>query len=256
MRLGALVLIMLAGIGLGGCGDSGGSPVDGAVTDAPHADAASTADAPAGVDAPAADAPALDAPPDAPAGDDGGDDAAPLCTRIDSWPALNASAESDGSSLTYALSYAQASGPFTILEIDAFFDAGQTYPLTRTAMATDHYSDCPTCVILSEGCDEGGSGCTADFFAVGGTITVTQADLNADMGRMIASAANLRLLEWNLGSDVAVPNGRCYEVGSVSIDEKWDFTTPDGGVDSDGGNLRARRLLLRAATREPRRAAP
>jgi hypothetical protein len=124
-----------------------------------------------------------------------------------------------------AFSQDQAAAPWNELSAEAWHQ--KAYPSTTTFKATDNYSNCDTCMIYGEQCDD--MGCNTYFFALGGTGTITQADRNAAGGRMRASASNLRLVEWDFQNDKQVPGARCVEVASATWDVTW--SAADGGHD-------------------------
>ena len=66
-----------------------------------------------------------------------------------------------------------------------------------------------------------GLGATAVFFAQSGSATVTTATQDPDNGTVDVTATSLKLVEWDLTSDTAVTNGRCYEIPSVTMNHSW-----------------------------------
>jgi hypothetical protein len=150
------------------------------------------------------------------------------CTKLGAWPGLKPEGFFDpdffGSGpATVALSRSTNSTPWNELSVEAWHSA--VYPTTVTFKANDTYEFCDTCVIYAEGCDD--QGCAALYFAQGGTGTITQASQDL-AGTMKASAANLKLVEWDFMSDTPVANARCVEITSASWDVAWNDT--DGGA--------------------------
>ena len=60
----------------------------------------------------------------------------------------------------------------------------------------------------------------------------------------MAKARNLKLVEWNLTSDVAVPGGACFTLPDYSFEARWGnpgavvpALAPDAGVDPCAGSM-------------------
>ncbi|MFZ5467896.1 MAG: hypothetical protein ACOZIN_00550 [Myxococcota bacterium] len=100
---------------------------------------------------------------------------------------------------------------------------GQTlsFPLSRTFNASTRYDTCDVCVGFDEGCDDGTMTCQAAYFVQGGSVNVTRADVSAS-GRIEATGTNLRFVEWDYDNDLPVPNGRCVQLGTLTMNIGWD----------------------------------
>ncbi len=152
------------------------------------------------------------------------------CTHLATWPNLHPAAAYDAMNMvTFVVGADQPMEPLNALAIEDWQSMGEKYPKTVTFKPGDQYAKCEVCALISACAN---MSCTDQFFAQGGTVTVTRADRNANMGRMTATAQNLKLVEWDFSQmgDKAVPNGKCYEIDSVSFDVPWPAAAPDAGV--------------------------
>jgi hypothetical protein len=78
--------------------------------------------------------------------------------------------------------------------------------------------------------------CTPGFFAQAGSVTVTQADQDPNMGSMVATVTNLTLVAWDFsqGGDKPIAGGQCYVIGSASFNVSWGGGSDGGTSGSDG----------------------
>jgi hypothetical protein len=167
------------------------------------------------------------------AGDGGGG-----CIQVANWPGLSPAGGYDAMNMvTFAASTDLMTPPFNALTIEDWHQSA-IYPKSVTYTNADKYSTCDVCTVI-QACDM--MGCTYKFFAQAGTVNVTQADQNDQMGTMKATAQNLTLVEWDFSmmGDKPVPNGKCYQIGSATFDVSWMAAPPDGGApdlaQKDGG---------------------
>lgn len=164
--------------------------------------------------------------------DMGGDDMSGNggCTTMATWPGLEPFADyDDAGPTTYGGSQSSSTEPFDALGFEDWHLASG-YPKNVTFSTSDAYFTCDVCVALYEQVQGGQA--SAFFFAQGGSMTVTQADENIETGTFNLTGTNLHLVEWDLSTDSAVPGGRCYDIGSASLNKTWlnpqDMgTTPD-----------------------------
>ena len=163
------------------------------------------------------------------------------CMQVATWPGLNPAAGYDPSvPETYLFSNRQPMEPLDVLAVEDFHTMmNETYPKALTLSTKDSFATCDVCVRLLEGCTQA-NGCTRGYFAQGGSLTVTKADTNPDVGRVTVSGTNIKLVEWNFPvptdggytGDVPVPGGKCWQIGDVKLDVMWN--TVDGGTDLAG----------------------
>jgi hypothetical protein len=83
------------------------------------------------------------------------------------------------------------------------------------------------CAVFYDDCTGQPLRCGKTYLAQSGTVSMSEATRAAD-GRLSGSASNLRFVEWNLGTDVAVSGGACVEL--TSADPFSLSYTADGGV--------------------------
>ena len=156
------------------------------------------------------------------------------CTKVGAWPAKVPYAEYDEpNGVTYAVTIDKAMLPGNGLLLEDYESPGEKWPKKTTFMPGDVYADCLVCAIYGF-CDQ--MGCDFQYFAQGGTVTVSRADRDTKNGRFTATAQNLRFVEWDFDLDEPVANGKCIEIASASIDVPWmtaapDMKPTDGGVD-------------------------
>ncbi|MFT3709087.1 MAG: hypothetical protein QM817_15690 [Archangium sp.] len=111
------------------------------------------------------------------------------------------------------------------LEIVYPNDQGPMPPVTQS-FTSQGYFQCPICAIYQENCTSMG-GCEHTYLAQTGSATINRAD-RATAGRVTGSLSNVRMKEWDLNSDTAVPGGQCVILSSVGpIDVGWNA---DGGM--------------------------
>lgn len=99
-------------------------------------------------------------------------------------------------------------------------------PPVTSAVTAQGYRACSLCALFYETCDMMGD-CQKEYLAQSGSVTISRADRNANEGRIVGSASNLRFVEWNLMTDTAVPGGGCIIATTVG---PWDV-----GWNADGG---------------------
>lgn len=181
----------------------------------------------------------LAAPDDAAASTDGGS-----CIQVATWPTTDVEAGFDvGYGDTYLFAAQLSGSTINLLDIgDYHLAMPETFPRSVSFSNADTEQNCDLCVNVCAGYDPNTGACTTDFFVQSGSLTVDQADSDANMGRFKVSGSNLKLVEWQdpaqgdggIVGDKPVPNGQCWEIGSLSFDQPW--ATGDGGVTDDGGN--------------------
>lgn len=99
-------------------------------------------------------------------------------------------------------------------------------PFTQ-AIAAVGYRACTVCAVFYDDCTGQPLRCGKTYLAQAGTVSMSELT-RATEGRMTGSASNLRFVEWNLGTDVAVSNGACVEVARVEpFTLAW---SADGGI--------------------------
>ena len=111
------------------------------------------------------------------------------------------------------------------LEVVYSGGSGPVPPVTQN-FTNQGYFACSICGIYNEGCDQMGN-CTKQYLAQAGTVTITSADRNAQQGRILGSATNVRFNEWNIATDQAIAGGGCVIASSIG---PWDV-----GWNADGG---------------------
>ena len=163
------------------------------------------------------------------------------CTFISTWPTVDSAAGYQPSNTTagaelYTQVFEQADGGMKILSFEAYFGATPklTLPATRTFAAGDTYGNCELCAILSGGCNDVGT-CTEDYFAQGGSGTVTVATEDEGAGRFEGSLTNVRFVAWDFQADEALPSGACFVVGSAPFSVAWDTDAGMAGGSAGGG---------------------
>ncbi len=110
-----------------------------------------------------------------------------------------------------------------------YYFSGATLGAHTLAATTN--AACSYCLYLDVGCDAV-SACTTNYVAQGGAINIATATKNEAAGKLTASATDLHFVEWNFGTDTAVANGKCIDVGQANIDVAWSgpsFFQGDGG---------------------------
>lgn len=146
------------------------------------------------------------------------------CTQLDSWPvAASVGAYMDfggGVEVTYVELHDSGSASFNMLRIEDFHFDGN-HPKTVTFSSNDNSIDCDLCVSIGEDCTSDYESCATIRFVQGGTLTITQADTLLTGGRMVGSASNLKLVQWNENEDKAVPAGACTEIANLTFDISW-----------------------------------
>jgi hypothetical protein len=159
------------------------------------------------------------------------------CKKIGAWPTVKPTGLYDpnylgsGQPATVAVSREADVMPWNELDFESWHMA--PYPTTVTFTAGDKYGSCDTCVVYGQNCDA--TGCQTYFFGQAGKATVTQADADAATGKMVATASNLRLVEWDFKNDVSVDDTNCIEISSVAVDVSWANAVDGGGGIDDGG---------------------
>ncbi|MFI5288674.1 MAG: lamin tail domain-containing protein [Polyangia bacterium] len=181
----------------------------------------------------------LAAPDDAAASTDGSSG----CTQVATWPTTEVEAGFDTSyGDTYLFSAQIAGSTINLLDIgDYHLAKPETFPRSVSFSSADTEQNCDLCVNICAGYDQTTGACTTNLFVQSGSLTVDQADSDPNMGRFKVSGTNLKLVEWQdpsatdggIVGDKPVPNGQCWEIGSLSFDQPWGDT--DGGMTDDGG---------------------
>lgn len=126
--------------------------------------------------------------------------------------------------ITSGNSFRNTAMPTDLLTIDVYHPV--TLPLMTTFSTSTDLSTCIVCPYVQEGCSRSGGTTTCSptgraFLAQAGSATITQADQNAASGTFAATASNLRLVEWDVGTDTPVAGGACYEIGSAAFNVTW-----------------------------------
>lgn len=95
-------------------------------------------------------------------------------------------------------------------------------PVTGVFDDSFRYQTCSLCVGMGVDC-VAGQGCQTSYFAVRGSLSVTQAD-EAPSGRISANGSSLHLVEWNFAPNVDRPvaGGKCLELTAYAVDVTWD----------------------------------
>jgi hypothetical protein len=154
------------------------------------------------------------------------------CTdKITRWPEIKPIAGFNANrGLTQAEMRLSDTVPFVLLRVEDFHE-DDTYPKTITfSSSTKRGIDeiaCDVCVLVAHDCTgfesspENYYNCRGKmFFAQAGTITVEQADLEPG-GKLKASLADLKLVEWDEDNDEPVADGDCWEIQSAEFDVGW-----------------------------------
>lgn len=163
------------------------------------------------------------------------------CTFISTFPTVDSAAGYQPSNTTagaelYSQVFDQADGGMQILSFEAYYGATPPLmlPATRAFAAGDTYGNCELCAILSGGCNDVGT-CTEDYFAQGGSGTVTVATEDEGAGRFEGSLTNVRFVAWDFTNDEPKPSGACFVVGSTQFSVAWDTDAGMGGGSAGGG---------------------
>ncbi len=166
-----------------------------------------------------------------PGGDMAGDDmnSGGGCTTIATWAGLEPFANyDDAGPTTFGGSQSSTTEPFDALGFEDWHITSG-YPKNVTFSSTDSYFTCDVCVALYEQVQGGQA--AAFFFAQSGSMTVTTADENIESGTLNLTGTNLHLVEWDLSTDTAVPGGRCYDIGTATLNKSWLNPQDAGAAD-------------------------
>jgi hypothetical protein len=181
------------------------------------------------------------------------------CTTIDGFTATSTSA--GFSETTYAAPWDFVVAAYLTQEIsatsyneldveiwkDSVTNAFRPVPFTHTFDPAIGYDACEICVLYFENC--AGQSCQRYYYAVGGTLTVTDRTLDKTVGVLQAETSSLRLVEWDYQNEVPEPGGQCIDLVNFNLTATWDNssmdaglpldagTEPDAGMDMDGGAI-------------------
>jgi len=163
------------------------------------------------------------------------------CTFISTWPTVDSAAGYQPNNTTagaelFTQVFEQADGGMQILSFEAFYGATPplALPATRPFAAGDTYGNCELCAILSRGCNDTGT-CTEDYFAQGGSGTVTVATQDEGAGRFEGTLTNVRFVAWDFMADEARPSEACVVLGSAQVSLAWNTDAGMGGGSAGGG---------------------
>lgn len=131
-------------------------------------------------------------------------------------------------------------GKFNFMTIEGwYFDTNENPTFPKTVLLPSpngaSYWNCFDCVLLEEDCDNMGANCARVYYAQNGSLAISAATMNADVGVFTATGTSLEFTQWQglaENQDAPVPNGRCATVASVTINATWDNTPADAGVDA------------------------
>jgi hypothetical protein len=102
---------------------------------------------------------------------------------------------------------------------------GNTFPPAprSVTLTATNYNTCTDCVVLSTDCDMTGANCAKDYLGQMGSLNITRQDISPPGldGGVAGTGASLRLQEWDFVNDMAVANGQCVDVPSVTVDGQW-----------------------------------
>ncbi|MDX9721084.1 MAG: hypothetical protein RBU37_10060, partial [Myxococcota bacterium] len=119
--------------------------------------------------------------------------------------------------------YSSISSPSDLLAIEFYYGSGNPPPLNKPGTFTlgstpeeRNYATCGTCVLIYQGCDEGG--CDKIFFATGGTLNVTE--INTNGSTFVGTLVDAELVEVTIDAQynsTPVPSGDTWCLPSQSF---------------------------------------
>lgn len=159
------------------------------------------------------------------------------CLVISTWATVDSSAGyQPATEIAGAELYtAETDAGYDILSFEAYYGAGLMLPATRTFSTMDTYGGCELCAIVSLGCDNNGT-CAREYFAQGGTGTVTVGTQDEAAGRFEGTLSNVRLVEWDFTNDEAIAGGTCVQLAGATFSVAWDLDAGMGGGSAGGGS--------------------
>lgn len=158
------------------------------------------------------------------------------CLTITSWATVDSAAGYQPATEIAGAELYTADGDagYDILSFEAYYGAGLMLPATRQFTTGDTYGSCELCAIVSLRCDNNGT-CAKEYFAQGGSGTVTVATQDEVAGRFEGSLSNVRLVEWDFTNDEAIPGGGCVVLSGATVSLAWDLDAGMGGGGAGGG---------------------